>query len=70
VSSEELGASDGLSIAGVVLNSPRVVAGDASVDSNADEIARRCIPPLLAIVEHGGGFDRVVDWANVAQAEA
>lgn len=55
---------DGLQVAGIVLNSPRAVRDDPSVDSNPDEIARRCVPPLLAIVEHGGGFDREVDWAR------
>lgn len=70
MSGEERGASDGLSIAGVVLNSPRMVEGDASVDSNADELARRCVPPLLAVVEHQGGFDRAVDWVELARATA
>ena len=55
---------DGLSVAGVVLNSPQVSRTTIRVsDSNADELARRCVPPLLAVVEHGGGFDRAVDWA-------
>jgi dethiobiotin synthetase len=61
---------DGLNVAGVVLNSPRPVGNDLSVDSNADELVRRCVPPLLAVVEHGGGFDRTVDWALVGQASA
>jgi len=53
---------EGLRVAGIVLNSPRALADDPSVESNADELARRCVPPLLAVVEHGGGFDRAVDW--------
>ncbi|MEX0610640.1 MAG: dethiobiotin synthase [Pirellulales bacterium] len=53
---------DGLNVAGVVLNSPTNRRDDPSVNSNADELARRCGAPLLAIVEHGGGFDREVDW--------
>jgi dethiobiotin synthetase len=57
---------DGLSIAGVVLNSPRMLADDPSSDSNPDELARRCMPPLLAIVDHAGEFDREVDWAQLA----
>ena len=61
---------DGLDVAGVVLNSPRAVDSDRSVDSNADELARRCVPPLLAVVEHGRSFDRTVDWALVGQASA
>jgi dethiobiotin synthetase len=61
--SEEQGArNEGITVAGVVLNSARHPDNDPSVDSNADEIARRCVPPLLAVVEHNGGFDRAVDW--------
>ncbi len=57
---------EGLTVAGVVLNAPRVLADDPSTDCNADEIARRCVPPLLATVEHDRGFDRAVDWAALA----
>jgi dethiobiotin synthetase len=57
---------EGLRIAGVVLNSPRQIADDPSTDSNSDELARRCVPPLLAIVDHAGEFDRAVDWAHLA----
>jgi len=58
---------DGHAIAGVVLNSPEAAA-DASADSNADELARRCVPPLLAMVEYGGAFDRDVDWWNLCKS--
>lgn len=58
-------ADAGLQVAGIILNSARPAADDPSVDSNADEIARRCVPPLLAIVEHGGSFDRDVDWSQI-----
>lgn len=54
-----------LPAAGLVLNSPCRLTADPSVDSNADELSRRCEPPLLAVVEHGGGFDRDVDWKSV-----
>jgi dethiobiotin synthetase len=54
--------AEGLTIAGIVLNSPRNLTGDASVDSNADELERRCVPPLLAVVDHNGGFNRDVNW--------
>ena len=57
---------DGLEIAGIVLNSPQASAEDRSTDSNADELARRCVPPLLANVKHGGGFDAEVDWWALA----
>jgi dethiobiotin synthetase len=56
-------SSDGLRIAGIVLNAPRHLANDASIDSNADELERRCVPPLLAVVNHNSGFDREIDWA-------
>ncbi len=58
--------SRGLTVAGIVLNSPSVVADDASVASNADELSRRCGVPLLAKVEHRGRFDREVDWMALA----
>jgi dethiobiotin synthetase len=58
---------EGLSIAGVVLNSARKSADDPSTDSNPDELARRCMPPLLAIVDHAGEFDREVDWARLSE---
>jgi dethiobiotin synthetase len=58
---------NGLAIAGVVLNSPQIAAGDPSTDSNADELARRCVPPLLATVKHGDGIDANVDWWTLAE---
>ena len=58
---------EGLEIAGIVLNTPRLVVSDPSVESNADELARRCVPPLLAEVKHGGGFDAEVDWWSLAE---
>jgi dethiobiotin synthetase len=56
---------DGLCVAGVVLNSPIQPDNDPSVESNAGELSRRCEAPLLAVVEHGDGFDRAVNWASV-----
>jgi dethiobiotin synthetase len=52
----------GLHVAGVVLNSPRANINDQSMESNADELARRCVVPLLAAVGRGAAFDRQVDW--------
>jgi dethiobiotin synthetase len=60
---------DGLDVAGIVLNSAAQRVDDASVESNADEIARRCVPPLLATVEHGGGFERDVNWVALCRAD-
>jgi dethiobiotin synthetase len=54
-----------LPVAGVVLNSPLPPGGDPSVESNADELARRCGAPLLATVKYEGGFDRAVDWWSI-----
>ncbi|MCI0491987.1 MAG: dethiobiotin synthase [Planctomycetes bacterium] len=53
---------DGIDVAGIVLNSPQPATDDPSSESNADELARCCVPPLLAAVSHGGTFDREVDW--------
>ena len=58
---------DGLDVAGIVLNSPAPRPDDPSVESNADELARRCVAPLLATVAHGGGLDRDVDWLRIAK---
>src|SRR4051812_38790041 len=44
---------DGLRVAGVVLNSLMPPGDDPSVESNADELARRCAAPFLAAVEYG-----------------
>jgi dethiobiotin synthetase len=52
----------GLRVSGIVLNSPTQSCDDPSVKSNADELTQRCGAPLLTTVEHGGGFDRAVDW--------
>jgi dethiobiotin synthetase len=53
---------EGLEVAGIVLNSTERKVSDASVDSNRDELERRCVAPVLAAVEFDGGFDRDVDW--------
>lgn len=59
---------DGLNVAGIVLNSPVARGDDRSPDSNPDELARRCVPPLLATIDFGGEFDRDVDWWNLCIA--
>jgi dethiobiotin synthetase len=58
---------EGLRVAGVVLNSPRQSPNDPSVESNASELARRCVAPLLARVAFDGGFESDVDWWDVAK---
>ncbi|HEX5471666.1 MAG TPA: dethiobiotin synthase [Lacipirellulaceae bacterium] len=55
----------GLSVVGVVLNSPNRRANDPSIESNADELALRCGVPLLSVVGHETGFDRQVDWSSL-----
>jgi dethiobiotin synthetase len=58
---------DGLAIAGIVLNSPRPAADDPSTESNADELKRHCVPPLLAEVSHGASsLMPSVDWWSLA----
>lgn len=49
-------------VVGVVLNAVCQEA-DASVSTNAEEIAARTPTPLVAATSWQGGFDRVVDWA-------
>jgi len=61
---------DRLAVAGVVLNSPNRRDDDLSIESNADELARRCVAPLLAVVEHGGGFDREIDFVSLCAGSA
>jgi dethiobiotin synthetase len=58
----------GLTVAGVVLNAARVRDDDQSVASNAEELARRCA--LLAVVAHGGGLGREVDWYKLSRGKA
>jgi dethiobiotin synthetase len=56
-----------LPIAGVVLNQSTLRPDDASLASNAEELAARCDAPLLATVSHGSReFDQLVDWFSLA----
>jgi len=57
---------DGLPVAGIVLNWPHPATDDPSTASNREELTTRCVAPLLAEVKHGTGFDRDVDWWNLA----
>jgi dethiobiotin synthetase len=71
----------GLPIAGIVLNRVAPATGgddggagdlqiaDPSIESNADEIARRCVPPLLADLGYGAQrFDPPIDWFAIARS--
>ena len=61
--------SDGLSVAGVVLNNPTAPSSDdPSRASNWAELAARCVPPLLAEVAwQAEAFDPPVDWMALAR---
>lgn len=59
----------GLRVAGVVLNDIGP-DGDQSRRSNADDLRDRLPCPLVACVAWSGGFDRDVDWQDVAASHA
>jgi dethiobiotin synthetase len=59
-----------LPIAGIVLNQATRREGDASLASNAEEIAARTAVPMLATVGYGAtDFDRPVDWLALARSQ-
>jgi dethiobiotin synthetase len=59
---------DGLDVAGLVLCDPPLEQLDASAESNADELARRCVPPLLdRVAWKAREFNRSVDWFGLAE---
>jgi len=54
---------EGLPITGVVLNNSAPPAEDASLSTNRQELAARCIPPILAEVGwRADTFDAEIDW--------
>jgi dethiobiotin synthetase len=57
---------DGLTVAGVVLNHLRPAGDDPSVVTNLAELEKRCVPPVLAEVAHGGDFSRRTGWQDLA----
>jgi dethiobiotin synthetase len=58
---------DGVDVAGIVLNCPRPPSDDPSAASNAREIRRRAVAPLLAEVGFGAtAFEPAVDWYELA----
>ena len=60
---------DGIDIAGIVLNSPRTPADDASRASNRGQLERYCRPPLLAeLAWRAETFSDDVDWHRLARA--
>ena len=69
----EAARSRGLRIAGVVLNEVTPAGDDASVATNAEEIARRSDVPVLGVVPYGApgrllasGSGRRIDWRALA----
>ena len=59
---------DGLSVAGVVLNEFGVSEEDVSRKTNREELAARCVPPLLAeVAPDAKDFSREVDWFGLAR---
>jgi dethiobiotin synthetase len=61
-----------LIVAGVILNHRRASSAlaDPSLITNRAELARRCIPPVLAELGFGAErFDAAVDWQAVARGE-
>jgi dethiobiotin synthetase len=58
---------EGLDVAGIVLNHPRPAVDDPSTASNAQEIRRRAVTPLLAEVGFSApSFEPAVDWYELA----
>ncbi|MHC4177329.1 MAG: dethiobiotin synthase [Planctomycetota bacterium] len=59
---------DGLAVAGVVLNNPSPRCDDASLSTNWQELAARCVPPLLAEVPwQADRLDTQLDWLELAR---
>lgn len=57
-----------LHIAGVILNQPAARTDDASLATNAAELAARCDAPLLATVTYGQvEFVDTIDWLGAAR---
>lgn len=58
----------GLSVAGIVMNTPRAGTDDPSRAQNVEEIRRRAVPPVLAEVAYRGEqFTPAVDWFALAR---
>jgi dethiobiotin synthetase len=60
---------EGIEVAGVVLNHPRPPEFDASTATNAAELEKRSIPPILACVNHGGILTKPVDWLALSLSQ-
>ena len=63
---------DGLEVAGIVLSStgPADPGTDPSIASNRDELAARCVSPVLTELKYDApGFDCPVDWLTHARRQ-
>jgi dethiobiotin synthetase len=61
---------EGIEIAGVVLNEPRHGNADPSTATNAAELQKRSIPPILGCVPHGGSLTAPIDWLALSQPQS
>ncbi len=63
---------DGLDVAGIVLNDAQLIEGDISIESNLEEITKRCLAPVLGRLRfQAEAFDNAIDWfALSGQSEA
>jgi len=60
---------DGLPVAGIVLNDSQILDGDASIDSNQDELARRTETPILGRVRYESEtLGCKIDWMEIARS--
>jgi dethiobiotin synthetase len=58
---------DGLEVAGIVLNHPTPPGDDPSMATNRQELASRCVPPVLAEVAwNATALDAHIDWYSIA----
>ena len=54
---------DGLDVAGIVLNDSQLIEGDISIESNEEEISKRCLAPMLGRMRfQAEAFDKEIDW--------
>jgi len=59
---------EGLHIAGIVLNEVRIDEADPSTKSNAEQVAKHCMPPVLDELAHRATeFNNDIDWQSLAK---
>jgi dethiobiotin synthetase len=61
---------EGLDVAGIILNDAQAFEGDPSRESNQQQIAQRCMAPVLGRVRHDAEtFESKIDWMAIAKRE-